>query len=60
MSAFGAYPAVLEHVQSARRGDPVFEPPRLSRLGWVCFAQLALFLLLEILVHFPALLANAF
>ena len=54
MSAFGAYPSILQKVQAARRSDPAeVGPYRFGLFGWACLAQLVLILLLDLLVFFP-------
>lgn len=56
MSAFGAYPAILQQVQAGRLADPTeIGRPRFKWLGWACLMQLVLILLLDLLVFFPGL-----
>ncbi len=53
MSAFGAYPAILQKVQAARRVDSAEAGPfRFGWFVWACLAQLVL-MLLDLLVFFP-------
>jgi hypothetical protein len=67
MSAFGAWPAVLEVVRRSRPPEAQMRalermlpgtPRRLRWLAWICGAQLALMLLLDLILFFPHVFVN--